>query len=351
MTKTVFGWSDGGSACEYYRLRVPLDYLQEQGLISRQVGGHLMSRPHPLTPKLPAVLPDVVVGQRVNRPEPAETWRMLSTGELGKRPRLIYEVDDDLFNVSPRNPAHHHFNQPEIRATIRDAMALADAITVSTEALADVVICELTEKDRNRPVPPVHVIRNALPDIAYASEDRLAGYPRPITVGWAGSMTHDEDFDEVARWLGRYLRWHPSAQYHAIGYMFPSVVASVPEAQRRHTPWIKGMADYYRALDSFDVGIIPLRPSTFNRSKSDIKFLEYAARGIPAVVSNFGPYAEHVEAWRACPAEGHTWAEQINAALQDDHVVNYPTKEAYDYARSRHVSSVADQWMEVIQGD
>ena len=29
MTKTVFGWSDGGSACEYYRLRVPLDYLQE----------------------------------------------------------------------------------------------------------------------------------------------------------------------------------------------------------------------------------------------------------------------------------------------------------------------------------
>jgi hypothetical protein len=349
VTKTVFGWSDGGSACEYYRLRVPLDYLQDQGRIHRQIGGHLMTRPHPLTPRLPSQFPDVVIGQRVNRPEPAEMWRMLSTGELGKRPRLVYEVDDDLFNVSSRNPAHHHFNQPVIQDTIKTAMVRADVITVSTDALAEEVRRQLWSFDAT--VKRIEVIRNALPDVAYSHPDsRIRGWdtaPRAV-IGWAGSATHEEDFDEVAGWLGRYISRTGAAEYYAIGHMFSSVQRAVPESLRRHTPWIKDMASYYRALNSFDVGIIPLRPSVFNRSKSDIKFLEYAARGIPAVVSNFGPYAEHVDGWRAWAAEGHHWGEQISAALDGG---RYVAEQAYEYARSRHVSSVADQWMEVIGGD
>jgi len=350
MTKTVFGWSDGGSACEYYRLRVPLDYLQEQGRVQRQIGGHLMTRPHPLTPNLPAVLPDVVIGQRINRPEPLKMWQMLASGELGKRPRLVYEVDDDLFNVAPHNQAFMHFNQPHIKEVMRLAMSMADAITVSTDALADVVWNEITSAGL-KPPPLISVIRNALPDIAYLSPGEWDSEPWDTApravVGWAGSATHADDFEEVARWLGR-LADRDSIEFHAIGHMFPSVQRAIPDSLRRHTPWISGMADYYKALDAFHVGIIPLRASTFNRSKSDIKFLEYAARGIPAVVSNFGPYAEHVDAWRAWPGEGHAWVHQVMSALRVGHST---AQLAYEYARSRHVSSVADEWMAVIEGD
>jgi hypothetical protein len=50
----------------------------------------------------------------------------------------------------------------------------------------------------------------------------------------------------------------------------------------RFTPWCADPADYWRALDS--IWTLPLQDNAFCRSKSHIKALEYAARGIPSAV-------------------------------------------------------------------
>ena len=43
--------------------------------------------------------------------------------------------------------------------------------------------------------------------------------------------------------------------------------------------------DYPALLHNFDIGLVPLVDNRFNRAKSDLKVLELAASGIPAIAS------------------------------------------------------------------
>lgn len=330
----VFGWSDGGSGCEFYRIRTPLEQLafEDPGL-RYGIGG--------MFDLVDGQPPDVVIGQRVNLDGPTEFWRQLSTGELGHRPRLVYEIDDDLFNVSPSNPAYAHFSQPSIQHNIRANMLRADVITVSTAPLRDRVLAELGHRDRFAgAMPDVHVIPNCLPDQAY----RMTEKHRPklsVTVGWAGSSSHEEDFQEVIEPLARFLRREPGSTFWCIGAEFRSVTRKIPESRYIHSPWRTDMSGYYRSLDVFDVGIIPLRPSVFNQSKSDVKFLEYAARQIPVVASNVGPYQEHL--YRAQLVDlPHQWERSLR---------NWNTiPSAFSYALSRHIKEYSHMWRDVLNG-
>ena len=57
--------------------------------------------------------------------------------------------------------------------------------------------------------------------------------------------------------------------------------------------WMRSMDAVYDALD-FDILVAPLRDTRFNASKSEIKVLECAARGIPTVASDVGPYRRYI---------------------------------------------------------
>lgn len=338
---TVMGWSDGGSACEYYRLRVPLEHLADKDIIDVRIGGQF---------QLPRrdVLPDVVIGQRVNRPEPATFWSMMAAGALGPRPRMIYELDDDLFHVEPDSPVYEHYSKPETPHVILESLTLADVVTVSTQPLADEVRRQVARWGVRR-CPPIHVIPNALPRIAYAEESRGLRFGSR-TVGWAGSSTHQRDFDVVTRDLARFLKANPRWRFVAFGPLFPQVAKAIPAEQRERLGWVRNMGSYYRMLDRFDVGIIPIQDNAFNRSKSDVKFLEYAARRIPAVASWAGPYEQHCRTGLCLGAQRDRKVEWTHALRSAATGGQRLVQRAYDYAWSRRVESVEQKWLEVIFG-
>jgi glycosyltransferase involved in cell wall biosynthesis len=56
------------------------------------------------------------------------------------------------------------------------------------------------------------------------------------------------------------------------------------------TGWIP-LGDYYREVSSLSAGVVPLADSAFNRAKSWLKGLEYAALGVPFVAT---PSPEYV---------------------------------------------------------
>lgn len=344
MTLRILGWSDGGSACEFYRLRVPLEHMAAMDSdIKVEISG--------MFTKVDGEPPDVVIGQRVNMDGPTELWRMMATGEFGKRPRLVYEIDDDLFNVPASNPVFGHFNRPEIQDNIRQCMAVADVITVSTEPLAKEVKRQLSRKIGSDVRPgKVQVIPNALPSMAYRAD---APSPRDpggiVTVGWAGSSSHEEDFDEVAQPLGRFLKRNPKAKFLQIGARFPSVAKRAPAGQLDFLGWQGDIARYYQALDLFDIGIIPLRPSVFNQSKSDIKLLEYAARRVPIIASDAGPYSSHKNLAGLCNRD-FTWGiklqHMVNETLCEE--CHSKVEEAFKYAVNRGSFSTAVQWRSAV---
>jgi len=63
----------------------------------------------------------------------------------------------------------------------------------------------------------------------------------------------------------------------------------IGEGQRDHSKWVEKWQEM-----PIDIGLAPLIDTSFNRSKSSIKYYEYGLREIPAVYSWVDPYIKTV---------------------------------------------------------
>lgn len=256
----VFGFHDN-SACGYYRLTLPLDMLAHQGWdIQTACGWDNRALDYPL-----------VVGQRIAKSQALPLWRKLYAGR-----RLVYETDDDMWSIDETNFRALQEHSPSLLDSAAEAIRMAHLTTVSTAALGDVV----GEFTSNWTVLPNHVDGRMF-DIERPRRDKLV-------IGWAGGDSHLKDVKVVAPHLRRFLRRHPEAEFHNIGTDFTGI-HNIPG---RATGW-QDVWSYYRSID-FDIGLAPLAPIKFNRSKSHIKALEYAALGIPTIASDLPPYRDFV---------------------------------------------------------
>lgn len=342
----IFGWLADEQGCGWYRIAEPLRVLADRGHDTHAS----MAMPDEWRDTA-----DVVIGQRITQPGPTEMWRRLDSGYYGnRRPTLVYDIDDDLLDVDPANaPAYAYCRQPHVRENFVSNISRADLVTVTTPRLAEVV----ATYNVNVAVIPNHIPQFLLklPPIP-AAKDK-------VTVGWAGTDTHIGDFDEVAPELVRFLRRNRNVTYHSIGRrpaktpaaladpyfgLFPSL-RGIPVDQLRTTPFRLNVHEYYATLD-FHVGIAPLRATRFNASKSDIKFVEMAARRIPTIASNVGPYAHTVipEKTGILVGRPHEWSRALRALTSDQAMRNEIAANAYDYALGRTIEGNVSQWEDAL---
>ncbi len=276
----VFGWQVDHSGCFHYRLKLPFDQLTA-------LGHDAFYGPDLARVDLDGV--DAVVGQRITLPGPSRWWQ--AAARRGDH-LLVYETDDDLAHIDPGNTAALAFLAPDLQANYRRNLAVANLVTVSTEHLAESVK-EFTSA-------PIVVLPNRIP--RWLTEHVPTRREDVTTIGWAGSTSHAVDWEEAAGPVRRFVTRTPGVELHTFGMHHAAagrrsqILGAVHQTwpNTRHSPWRKNIDEFLRALD-FHVGLAPLRPSVFNRSKSAIKVLEYAALGIPAVVSDTGPYPRFVE--------------------------------------------------------
>jgi glycosyltransferase involved in cell wall biosynthesis len=256
----IFGFHDM-SACGYYRITQPLDCLAAHGHeIQTACGWDEEARNWP-----------IIIGQRVAKTDAISIWRRLRAQH-----RLIYELDDNMWDVHASNFRARLEHSPVLLDAVEQALASSHLTIASTEPLAELV----------RPFQPnVRVVKNRIDARLLDLPDRR---PQRITVGWAGGDSHLDDLRLVQKQLQRFLRRNPQVEFHCVGTDFRTLL----KLPGRSTGWLD-LWDYYRALD-FHVGVAPLTRSRFNDCKSHIKALEYAARGIPVVASDEPPYRDFV---------------------------------------------------------
>lgn len=246
------------AGCWYYRLHLPLTHLDpEQWEV-------IWRGPESLGDVRPG---DVVIGQRLADDNAA--WR-----ELGARDDIttVYDLDDNLLAIDPGNTIPYSiYSHPEVIAAIKRNLAAAHVVTVTTQALADVV------RAFN---PNVVVLQNCI------APDRVAMHaPNAVpTIGWAGSPFHAQD------WFGSDVAALQSIHAQFPDVAFRTIGADYMGVPNRHTGWTT-MEHYWANLD-FDIGIAPLADTPFNACKSWIKALEYMSRGIVPVVPMIGQYPE-----------------------------------------------------------
>ena len=136
-----------------------------------------------------------------------------------------------------------------------------------------------------------------------------------------GTLTHEADLRMVLAPLRALLSRHAGRVRlelvgGAAGQRMASLFEGLPFRMRdpgnedpypRFVPW---MRQHLR----WDVAIAPLEDDAFTRGKSDLKYLDYGALGIPGVFSDVRPYRDtvrHRETGLLAANEPGAWAEAL----------------------------------------
>lgn len=224
---------------------------------------------------------DVIVGQRVAPLGPSSMWQIVASKR--KRPRMVYEVDDDLFSIDARtNPSGAFFRRPDIRRNMIDNMRAADMVTVSTEPLAEVA----RQFNPNVAVLPNCVRREVL---ATPLPARRGADGSTTWYGWQGSQTHGEDWDVARDAVGDILSEDDGAHMRFVGAAYPQGLP-LDTGRVHHLDWTTDIARHYHRVARFDVSLAPLKDTPFNRSKSALRAIESLALGVPVVASDVPAY-------------------------------------------------------------
>lgn len=308
--------------CFYYRIKQPLTYLRRRGHWTSWGSGvdfETWQRA------------DVLVNQLLHNPATADDWlRWCDGGEK----LCVWEADDDITAVH-RSPYHGSaYDDPETLPRMIRMIEASHLVTVSTDALADVY----SKYNRN-----VVVLPNAVPDwlVDLPLLHAPAGY-WPLILGYTGSASHTDDYAAWSVTLAEWMRHH--ADKTLLHYWGLSRRPDgMPVTWRtRVYPWEKLTENYLRLL-RMDVGVAPLEHTTFNRGKSPIKAMEYAALGIPAVVTDHPVYAGtviHGETGFLCRTTKQ-WVTALARLWSDPELRRGMGENARALARARFLASQA----------
>lgn len=338
-----------------YRLRVeqPMRALKRFGVV-HDFGAVIPSEPNTPGPSLNALINllssyDMCILQRVTS---LPITQMVKNACHFLDIPLVKEVDDNYIHLPKNNPCHYStaIDNPlleQIRllssqgneAAVNElmphlehsrlvgleqykvAMGMYDAVTVTTEELAQVIrpynknievfpnqmervhyfrdyTFEETDANGRMKPPSDKLGMHSIPAFWYQrdAEGRvLAEQPanRIVRIGYTGTSSHGDDFRTIEdSWVKLTKNYADKCWFTYIGdpYFFDKQLDH--RSRRQFIPPTESYEKYISNVRNLDIGIAPLDVrEPFNMSKSDLKALEYASWGIPAVLPAFITYS------------------------------------------------------------
>lgn len=139
-----------------------------------------------------------------------------------------------------------------------------------------------------------------------------------VSLGYfSGSITHDEDFQMILPVLRRLMEEYPGLQLHLAGELhLPPELEDLRERILVH-PFV-GWRELPAMIAEVDINLAPLTTTTFNRAKSENKWVEAALVKVPTVASDIGAFHEMVENGKTgilCQ-NLEQWEEALRALVQ-----------------------------------
>ncbi len=206
----------------------------------------------------------------------------LIRGRKEKGKLTVYEIADDLNALQTWNPVYFFWKNRENLELGFHLANYCNALQVSSPELKKLY----GHLNKNCIIFPNQII-NVPPE-------KPLKQGKELIIGWGGSHGHLEDIAEISNPLINWLITRPDVSIHLMcSEPIWKLFDSLPQDKKKWIP--PGSLDnYYDFLGGIDIGIAPLRNYAFNRSRSDVKFLEYAISGIVPVMAHLEPYIESV---------------------------------------------------------
>ncbi|MCV3210531.1 glycosyltransferase [Mesorhizobium sp. YC-39] len=278
----VIPWQRHPQSSAYIRLLSPLT--------AEVLAGRVDLKLIPAGEAMEARKADVSIVQRTAFHDMEAAERFADRIEKGGS-RLIVDVDDGFICMDESHPEYEVYK--DRNATLSALVRRADANWFSTRPLAE-AYAQISSRSEIMPnmIDP-RIWRN------YRKPRPLFPTDGKLRLLYMGTATHDADFAMIADALDEVDGLRPNS-------FDLTIVGAVKSPPRRK--WIvtlkppAGDIVYPRfvrwLLDQtpFHVGLAPLVDNAFNRCKSDLKYLDYAALGILPILSDGVAYRDSATA-------------------------------------------------------
>ena len=285
---------------------------------------------------------DMVITKAVDNPVACSALCFFA--DRHKKP-LVLDLDDNFFTVRKDQPGYQWYHQGSNKRAIMGAyISMVNHIFFSTKPLADYhkdFIKRIFKKDIEYTLLPN---LNDIKDFDYKSKrdgDK-------IIIGWQGSTTHFADLALVLPALKKimlkyknvYLEFLGGIEKEQVKALFKDFDDKLLERIEIKGGTI-GFKDYPKLLakQKWDIGICPLINDQFNRSKSHIKWMEYANYKIPSVASKTFPYYKDIDGKKTIEHEKtgylakntREWVGCLSKLIKDKELREEIGNNAYEY--------------------
>jgi glycosyltransferase involved in cell wall biosynthesis len=249
---------------------------------------------------------DIIVTQRHAIPD-LQTADRLAEHARRTGAKLVFDLDDDLLHIPTSHP--DAATLLPLAKIVRRMLTIADTVWVSTPSLAE----------RLAPVrADAIVLQNALDERIWVHRQTTRpGWDDPIRILCMGTTTHERDFALIEPALVRLREdYGPRVVVDVLGMTGRNVLAAEltrvgppTRASRSYPAFVNWLTT---RQPGWHIGLAPLLDTPFNRGKSPLKAMDYAAMGLAVLASDMAVYrgsiadgpagqlvANHPAAWHA----------------------------------------------------
>jgi hypothetical protein len=246
---------------------------------------------------------DLLVFCRNVRPDRAELLR----AALAECVPVLYDLDDNFFEIPPESAAGRFFAQPEQLAMLTEYLCSASLVRVYSRPLLErarllnaQVEMVASAVDLRQIRQPVHTLGGPL-KLIYATsrlDDSLGRIFFP-----ALRRLLDEEGPRVEAHF-----WGPQPPAEMPGVRHHAVVHDYDRFLRRFS------------AAGFEIGLAPLAADVFHRSKTNTKFREYGACGIAGIYSDVEVYSDcvrHGQTGLLVANDTESWYQALRQLVDD----------------------------------
>ena len=261
---------------------------------------------------------DIIYLNYINNP-----WGFAAMGAMARKHgvKLVLDLDDDLWDILPDNPAAEVFKKDG--EAIKNFTAICnevDYMTCTNSYLKNVIVHNTMKRHEQIKVFPNYI------DLKLYSHRSLFKDTHQIQITHFGSTTHfiDLSSEGFIDGMDKILKEYPNVSVKFVGALLPSLKEKWGARYVHdygHTDifhWVQDKNKFPKFMDETDIVVAPLAENVYNRCKSSIKFLEASSAKKPGVWEKIRPYAEIVDGTNGFLAHSsQEWYDKLKILIDD----------------------------------